>query len=1016
MSDQRSSSKPGLPQKPVTGQQAGGYKPRQSSQGWTSGPPRASSTGQTRSSFRKSTRHSSRSQGGGETERLQVVIDGVDRTPKPLLSLNPTVLKGAQGDTTTPNSEVSEFFMDRMSTTAFTKAGWYSNADSGNHTPKSEAEYDYETEKRDRDRKAAEDAAIAATLGEEAGAGADAARRSSREEEPPAPPVLLSERDLERSVYLTLHETETIFIWQAAGVTVAMDTEEAKAVEEANRRYANLLSTKQATDKYVDAEAQTLVALKKSRDVQSAVMSTRAVAVQATAWDISDTFRALDEAAADAEDDPRAVASASMPTISQMAGSVAKYNPAAGKGPDSSSRGTMAGGTSQSTLMRSSVYAGAQSSMYSGPSFISSAWSSVGGPMSGFSSNLPNGVPMEPSAQPPEPADPLLALSGLPSALMLMDYAINQNNYLPQLLLYRDIQPLPGVRASVASSSLRGAASGMGGLAGDDGDSDSMSHAGGTSARDARPLSAAPSDGGRSHAESLNRERSSAHGPRTTSSGPGTLSRQPSERSVPFTRAMSMRDTAHSSLGGAEPRSARHSHAGGGGGAEGGGGGGGGGGGRIGYAASVAESNWPEELLQELADLGDDAPRMEHLWDWVCPLTAGKNVACMGWNKASPDMLAVGYGSYSFASGNSQPAPDGTGPTEPRGLVAFWSLKNLQHPLWWFEVKAAVTALDFSTYSPNLLAIGLYDGTVAIYDIKSRQGTPSMESDVHSGKHSDPVWKVKWLDHGPERDEPLVSISTDGRVTQWSIAKGLEFSDLMKLKRMARRGAGGAGSSAAAATAKDGTSAKAAAAVAEQQDAFISRLTSGMAFDFSARDERIYVAATEDGWLHKCSTSYSEQYLESYRGHMGPVYQVQFSPFKRDMFVSASGDWTIRLWQEGRDTPLLTFQASTTEINDVQWCQTNSTVFGSVTASGRLEIWDFSLSTVKPVMHQKTPMKLSCLLFAPSYPVVVCGGEDGAVKAYRLFNVSHEYDTPQEQLERLDDCIRANVMKSQAVA
>lgn len=82
------------------------------------------------------------------------------------------------------------------------------------------------------------------------------------------------------------------------GVTVALDTDEAKAVEEANRRYATLLHTKGATDKYVEAEAQTLGALKKSRDVQSSVLASRAVAVQATAWDIADTFRALDEVGA----------------------------------------------------------------------------------------------------------------------------------------------------------------------------------------------------------------------------------------------------------------------------------------------------------------------------------------------------------------------------------------------------------------------------------------------------------------------------------------------------------------------------------------------------------------------------------------------------------------------------------------------------------------------------------------------------------------------------------------------
>lgn len=64
-------------------------------------------------------------------------------------------------------------------------------------------------------------------------------------------------------------------------------------------------------------------------------------------------------------------------------------------------------------------------------------------------------------------------------------------------------------------------------------------------------------------------------------------------------------------------------------------------------------------------------------------------------------------------------------------------------------------------------------------------------------------------------------------------------------------------------------------------------------------------------------------------------------------------------------------------------------------------------------MHQKTPAKLSCMLFAPNYPVVVCGGEDGTVKAYRLYNVSHEYDTLEEQLGRLDAVIKANVMKKE---
>ena len=35
------------------------------------------------------------------------------------------------------------------------------------------------------------------------------------------------------------------------------------------------------------------------------------------------------------------------------------------------------------------------------------------------------------------------------------------------------------------------------------------------------------------------------------------------------------------------------------------------------------------------------------------------------------------------------------------------------------------------------------DGTVAIFDVKSRQASPSMESDASTGRHTDPVWKVR---------------------------------------------------------------------------------------------------------------------------------------------------------------------------------------------------------------------------------------------------------------------------------
>lgn len=76
---------------------------------------------------------------------------------------------------------------------------------------------------------------------------------------------------------------------------------------------------------------------------------------------------------------------------------------------------------------------------------------------------------------------------------------------------------------------------------------------------------------------------------------------------------------------------------------------------------------------------------------------------------------------------------------------------------------------------------------------------------------------------------------------------------------------------------------------------------------------------TEDGWIHQCSSSYSSQYLASYAGHLGPVYRLAWSPFKPDLFISASADWTVRLWQQGKRAPLLNFQSGNDEVGLGGW-------------------------------------------------------------------------------------------------
>jgi dynein intermediate chain 1 len=90
--------------------------------------------------------------------------------------------------------------------------------------------------------------------------------------------------------------------------------------------------------------------------------------------------------------------------------------------------------------------------------------------------------------------------------------------------------------------------------------------------------------------------------------------------------------------------------------------------------------------------------------------------------------------------------------------------------------------LDFHPQSPALLAVGLYDGTVLVYDVRNKHKKPIYQSNVRTQKHTDPVWQVRW-NEDISKNFNFFSISSDGRVMNWSLMKNkLEPEEVIKLK------------------------------------------------------------------------------------------------------------------------------------------------------------------------------------------------------------------------------------------
>ncbi|TPX31262.1 hypothetical protein SmJEL517_g05370 [Synchytrium microbalum] len=400
-------------------------------------------------------------------------------------------------------------------------------------------------------------------------------------------------------------------------------------------------------------------------------------------------------------------------------------------------------------------------------------------------------------------------------------------------------------------------------------------------------------------------------------------------------------------------------------------------------ASAIGGSRVLANHAHSLTDLPADIPSLQLLWSFRCELTRGRSVNYIAWNGQNQNVLAIAYGE---AKHNPDAAP---------GLILCWSLKNPEWPERIYPAKSPVTALDFSNANPCLLAAGYMDGRIAVYDVRIKDIANGMvlDSSEVAGKHRDPVWELKWIEReravgdGNSRGEILVSVSTDGRVVQWMIRKGLECSNLMTLKRVSEKQEVKAGSPT-------------------RNSGFMARHSGGLCFDFHPTDNSMYIVGTEDGCLHKCSTSYHEQYLSTFSGHQGPVYRVRWSPFLPSCFLSCSADWTVRLWnQESPDAPLK-FQNGKEAVLDVAWSPHASTVFGCVSANGRLEVWDLLFSGLDPaITHPVLDRQLTTVSFSPITPAILTGDDNGAAYVYRLKNLPSMSmgGSMQEQGQRLQE-------------
>ncbi len=71
-----------------------------------------------------------------------------------------------------------------------------------------------------------------------------------------------------------------------------------------------------------------------------------------------------------------------------------------------------------------------------------------------------------------------------------------------------------------------------------------------------------------------------------------------------------------------------------------------------------------------------------------------------------------------------------------------------------------------------------------------------------------------------------------------------------------------------------------------KKKAFHYGLARGMCFDFNKQNDNLFIVGTEEGDIHLCNKTFTNQYTETYKAHYLAVYAVKWNECHPKTFLS----------------------------------------------------------------------------------------------------------------------------------
>lgn len=266
-------------------------------------------------------------------------------------------------------------------------------------------------------------------------------------------------------------------------------------------------------------------------------------------------------------------------------------------------------------------------------------------------------------------------------------------------------------------------------------------------------------------------------------------------------------------------------------------------------------------------------------------------------------------------------------------MILLWNLVNKKSE-YTINCQTELTTSILNPFNANMIIAGNYIGQILIYDTKSKP-VPVFKTQL--GIKSETEKNDKNVVHthqlpitclgltGTATNHSLISLS-EGIMCIWSLAnmsKPLYHIDLKKNKI---------------------------------EDKYNLNQIKALSISFSnSQPDSVYLGSdyNEIFQISSLKGKNNEEIISTYKGHLGPVNSVDIHPgeMHNDVFISASSDWTTKLWHKNYTDPLMSFDVTDDYVYSAKWHPVNPSMFVASDGIGHLDFWDLNKDLEVPTFR-----------------------------------------------------------------